>query len=89
MSMYYAMCEDAHARLERAHAALEFVADVVGDVELLHELLAKAKGSAPERTRHAEVHAGGIANVCHLISDELRTVLQAARFAVAEEQDDE
>lgn len=82
--------ENMQTRLERAQAALEFVADAVGDVEFLRGALGKANGTAsPAQTRHAEVHAGGMAAFCHLISDELAAVLQSTSFAVGEERDDE
>jgi hypothetical protein len=87
--MHYVMSEDAQSRLERAHAALEFVADLLGTVEVLTGLNGKATGIAPAaQRRHANVHAGGMAHLCHLVTDELAAVLQSAQFAGAEEQAD-
>ena len=90
MSMHYVMPEDSQTRLERAHAALEFVGDLLGELETVRGALGKATGTAPAAQRmHAEVHAGGMAQFCHLVSDELRAVLETAEFHTDEGRDDE
>lgn len=81
MNPQFVIPEAMHARLERAHAALGFVSDVVALLEVRSGLLGKADGTAPaERTGHAEVQAGGMAEFCSLICDEMGAVLAAARF---------
>ena len=80
--MHYVMSEDSQNRLERAHASLEFVADLLSSVEVLTGLHGKATGTASAaQTRHADVHAGGMANLCHLVCDELSAVLKSATYS--------
>lgn len=90
MREQYTIPAELFQRMHRAHAALEFVADMAELLEVRSELLGKATGTAhPMCRKHCELHAGGMAEFCALISDELRAGLVAARYGVDEESDEE